>query len=60
MSCFLLSPRRKARKEKLIEEALNNSTMNYQSKKKIKCDFIFFFIFNGLSATENGNTCRNK
>jgi len=38
------------------KEALNNSSMNYQSKKKIKCDFIFFFIFNGLSATENGNT----
>jgi len=30
--------------------------MNYQSTKKIKCDFIFFFIFNGLSATKNGST----
>jgi len=30
--------------------------MNYQSTNKIKCDFILFFIFNGLSATENGNT----
>ena len=30
--------------------------MNYQSTNKIKCDFILFFIFNGLSATGNGNT----
>ena len=30
--------------------------MNYQNTNKIKCDFILFFIFNGLSATKNGNT----
>jgi len=40
----------------ITKEALNNSSMNYQSTKKIKCDFIFFSIFSGLSATENGNT----
>jgi len=39
-----------------IKEALNNSSMNYQNTNKIKCDFILFFIINGLSATENGNT----
>jgi len=40
-------------------EALINSSMNNQSTKKVKkvkCDFTFFFIFNGLSATENGST----
>jgi hypothetical protein len=42
--------------KRIIKEALNNSSMNYQSTKKIKCDFIFFSIFSGLSATENGNT----
>jgi hypothetical protein len=42
--------------KRIIKEALNNSSMNYQSTNKIKCDFILFFIFNGLSATENGNT----
>ena len=40
----------------LFLEVLNNSSMNYQNTNKIKCDFILFFIFNGLSATENGNT----
>ena len=40
----------------IIKEALDNSSMNYQSTNKIKCDFILFFIFNGISATENGNT----
>ena len=34
------------------------SSMNYQSTKKVKCDFTFFFIFNGLSATENDSTPR--
>ena len=43
-------------RDDIIEEALNNSSMNYQSTNRIKCDFILFFIFNGLSATENGNT----
>jgi hypothetical protein len=39
-----------------FREALNNSSMNYQSTKKVKFDFTFFFIFNGLSAIENGST----
>ena len=37
--------------------------MNDQSTNKIKCDFILFYIFNGLSAIENGNTsvcCENS
>jgi hypothetical protein len=29
-------------------EALNNSSMNSQSMKWMKSDFIHFFIFNGL------------
>jgi hypothetical protein len=29
-------------------EALNNSSLNYQSKGNIKCDFLFPFIFNRL------------
>jgi len=33
-----------------LKEALINSSMNYQSTKKIKYDFTFFFIFNGLPA----------
>ncbi len=39
-----------------------DSSMNGQSKKKEKCDFTFFFIFNGLSAVENGGTtiCRGN
>ena len=46
----------------LSKEALINSSMNSQSKKGIKCDFIPFFIFNGLSAIENGGTsmCRGN
>jgi hypothetical protein len=34
--------------------------MNDQSKNISKCDFDIFFIFNGLSAIENGGTsmCR--
>jgi hypothetical protein len=46
----------------LFKEALINSSMNYQSTKKVKCDFTFFFIFNGLSAIENGGTsmCRGN
>jgi len=39
-----------------FKEALINSSINYQSTKKEKCDFTFFFIFNGLSAVENGST----
>ena len=30
--------------------------MNFQNTNKTKYDFIWFIIFNGLSATENGNT----
>jgi len=37
-------------------EALNNSSMNYQSKNKSKCDFDLFFIFNNLPVIENGDT----
>ena len=37
-------------------EALINSSVNYQSTKKVKCDFTSFFIFNSLSAAENGGT----
>jgi len=37
-------------------ETLINSSMNYQSTKKVKCDYTFFFIYNGLSAIENGST----
>ena len=37
-------------------EALINSSMNYQSTKKGKCDFPFFFIFNDLLVIENGST----
>ncbi len=37
---------------KVIEEALNNSSMNSQSTKWIKCDFIHFFIFNGLTPSK--------
>jgi len=40
----------------LFREALIDSSMNNQSTKKVKCDFTFFFIFNGLSATKNGST----
>jgi len=40
----------------MVKEALNNSTMNFQNTNKTKYDFILFIIFNGLSATENGNT----
>ena len=32
----------------IFMEALINSSMNYQSTKKGKCDFPFFFIFNDL------------
>jgi hypothetical protein len=44
----------------IVREALNNSSMNDQSKNISKCDFDIFFIFNGLSAIENGGTsmCR--
>ncbi len=36
--------------------------MNYQGKKKAKCDFAFFFIFNHVSVIENGGTslCRGN
>jgi len=34
----------------------DNSSMNYQGMKKTKCDFAFFFIFIGLTASENGST----
>ena len=33
-----------------------DETSNYQSTKKVKCDFTFFFIFNGLTAFEYGST----
>ena len=33
-----------------------DETNNDQSKKKVKCDFTFFFIFNGLTAIEYGST----
>jgi len=39
-----------------LREALINSSVNYQSTKKVKCDFTFFFILNGLSTIENGST----
>ena len=39
-----------------IQEALIHSSMNDQSTKKVKCDFTFFFIFNGLTAIEYGST----
>jgi len=39
-----------------LKEALINSSVNDQSTKKIKCDFAFFFIFNGLPAIEYGST----
>ena len=40
----------------LFNEALINSSMNYQSTKKGKCDFPFFIIFNDLLVIENGST----
>ena len=40
----------------IFMEALNNSSMNYQSMKKGKCDFPIFFIFNDLLVIENGST----
>jgi len=48
--------------EYLFWEALINSSLNYQSTKKAKCDFAFFFIFNDLPAIENGGTsmCRRN
>jgi len=39
-----------------FKEALMNSPVNDQSPKKVKCDFAFFFIFNGLTAIEYGST----
>jgi|GEM_PF-5469396 len=44
----------------ISKEALNNSSVNYQSKNKSKCDFDLFFIFNNLAVIENGDTslCR--
>jgi len=46
----------------MFKEALINSSMNYQSTNKVKCDFTLFFIFNGLPAIENGGTsmCRRN
>jgi hypothetical protein len=35
---------------------MSNSSMNYQITNRINCDFILLFIFNGLSASGNGNT----
>ena len=32
----------------LLKEALNNSSLNYQSTGNTKCDFPFPFIFNRL------------
>ncbi len=45
-----------------LKEALINSSLNYQRKKKAKCDFAFFFIFNDLSVIENGGAslCRRN
>jgi hypothetical protein len=42
--------------ETVIKEALNNSSMNDQNTNRIKDGFILFFIVNGLSASDNGNT----
>gem|GEM_PF-878816 len=39
-----------------IKEALIHSSVNDQSTEKVKCDFTFFFIFNGLTAIEYGST----
>jgi len=39
-----------------FREALNNSSMNDQSKNKSKCDFGLFFIFNNLAVIENAGT----
>gem|GEM_PF-1762831 len=36
--------------------SLIDETNNDQSTKKVKCDFTFFFIINGLSTIENGST----
>gem|GEM_PF-5397569 len=33
-----------------------DETNNYQSTKKKKCDFTFFFIFNSLPPNENSST----
>ena len=33
-----------------------HSSMNDQSTKKVKCDFTFFFIINGLTAIDYGST----
>gem|GEM_PF-3100348 len=38
------------------KEALIHSSVNDQSTKKVKFDFTFFFIFNGLTAIEYGST----
>jgi hypothetical protein len=35
-----------------IKQALNNSSMNSQSTKKMKFDFTYFFIFNGLQPSK--------
>jgi len=40
----------------IIKEALIHSSVNDQSTKKVKCDFTFIFIFNGLTAIEYGST----
>ena len=40
----------------ISREALINSSMNYQSTKKGKCDFPFFSTFNDLLVIENGST----
>jgi len=42
------------------KEALNNSSVNYQSKNKSKCDFDLFFMSNNLAVIEHGDTslCR--
>jgi len=36
--------------------SLMDETNNDQSTKKVKCDFTFFFIFNGLTVIEYGST----
>ncbi len=48
--------------ERLFREALIDSSLNYQSKKKAKCYFALSFIFNHLSVIENGGTslCRGN
>jgi hypothetical protein len=56
IGCVQAASRRRATANQQMldksREALNNSSMNPQSTKWMKCDFIHFFIFNGLQPSK--------